>query len=173
MPQADKALRQQPQAPTREARRRSAASKGNQVCLLVAVQLALVAPHAALRRQSGRQSPLDECLAGAVNGYQAHIQGSTNLLIGPGRASLGGICLQQDTGAGQLTGGRLALVEQLPQTLPLLVVQRHSIFLVHGVALSGWPGPPPLLIELIPAQPFNPCLTRHYSGASRTLLSTG
>src|SRR4051812_15948097 len=97
MAQLDEPPCQQSQAPACEARWGLATGQGNQMGLLLAIELALVTPLAGAAAQRGLEAFLDETLTETVDRDQADIQGVADLLIGPGRPIRGSIGLQQDT----------------------------------------------------------------------------
>jgi hypothetical protein len=119
---------QQAQAPPTVAVRRRRAGQGDQVGLLLAVQLPAVGPPAAaVRAERRRQALLDEPPAQTLHGGEADVEGLDDPLVRPARPSLGLVRLEQDLGVLELAHVRLAAREQPPQPLALLAGQRHPV----------------------------------------------
>jgi hypothetical protein len=130
-------LGQQADGPTPSSGRRLATGQGDQVSLLFAIELAAAVPRLGTAREDSLQALFNEGLTNTINGSQADSKGSADLLIGPGRTT-GGISLEQNPGAGDLSSSRFALVSQGRKALSLLIGQFHHILLVHRRVSSSW-----------------------------------
>jgi hypothetical protein len=157
--QFDHFLGQQANGPTPSSGGRLATGQGDQVSLLVAIDLAAAMPRLGTARENSLQALLNEGLANAIDRSQADSKGRAELLIGPGRTS-GGINLEQNPGAGDLAGCRFALAHQGLQALPFLLGQFHHILLVHRGCLP--PGNQRNYSQCrTRRQPFNKSWARH------------
>jgi hypothetical protein len=130
VPQFDQFAGQQTNGPTTSSRGRLAACQRNQVGFLLTIQLAVAVPRLGLAGEHCLQALFDESLANAIDGCQPDVKGGADLLIGPGWTS-SAVGLEQNPGAGDLSGGRSTLTHQCLQRLPLLLGQGYHVLLVH------------------------------------------
>jgi hypothetical protein len=87
-----------------------------------------------VRSGGALETPIAKAFAQRLDGTFSHFQGLGSPLVGPSRAFRPFIDLQQDAGAGQLTGGTLPSANAFEKVLALLSSQLNSIFFGwHGV----------------------------------------
>jgi hypothetical protein len=102
--------------------------RGDEVGLLLAVELGGIDPlAAAVWAQRRRQALLDEALADARHGREAHPDRLGDAPVTPGRPACGFIGLEQDLGVLELAHVGLAAREQPPELRALRRRQRHPI----------------------------------------------
>jgi hypothetical protein len=107
---------------------RGGAGQGDEPGLGPAVERPLsTGPVLGLADQGGLQALLDEPLADPSDGIGADLEGLGDPDIGPGRAALGGVRLEQDAGVGQFLGGGLAVGDQALQELTFLGAERNPV----------------------------------------------
>ena len=97
--QIDETVGEQTQGPAGEAGGGLAASQGDQVGLLVAIQLALVESVRFGRTEGDVQARLDERLPHPVDCGEADIESLTDLVVGPSGSKVGGIGFEEDSRA--------------------------------------------------------------------------
>jgi len=143
----DKPVGQKPQGPARAALGRLAAADRDELCLLLAVQNALARRPTSFLAVDGRLKPLlDAALADVLRTAAADLQRLGDSLVGPRRAAIACVGLEEHSRAGQFARRGLSLRDQLREFVALLIAQPYDVPLVHlRTSITGADHSAPLL----------------------------
>ncbi len=132
--QAHQLVGQQAQAPARLAVRGRGAGQRDEVRLLRAVQPPLVHAVRPSPLQRRRQPFGDELAAHAQHGARVDVQRPGDGGVGPPRAAVAVVGLEQDAGAGQRPGGRGPAPDEAAQLGALCLGEDDAVRVRHGGA---------------------------------------
>lgn len=139
VPQDHHLITQEPQSPARSPLGRSAAGHCNQMSFGSSVDFPFINTCAWFGLSCCFQAFFNKLLANAFDGGTPATHRFRNLRIRLAGTALSLVSQKQHPGTHQLSRRRLTRRNQLPQFLPLVCSQRHTLALFHDTLLANWP----------------------------------
>jgi len=133
----DHPIGQQPQAPLVATVGRFGAGQPDQLCLLLAVELAVVLAVGRFAFDAAGQAALREALPNSCNCAFGHFQRFSRASIRPSRAVGTFINFEQDANARLLCGRALASAQTFEKVGPLVVGELDAIQFLLGMTSDG------------------------------------